>query len=281
MIRGLIMPEGPAFDPDAFRNFEHEGWNRVSLGYHNHWERLTKQAIPQMLDVAGVTTGMDVLDVASGPGYVSGAASARGAKTIGLDLSEKMTELAAENYPDLTFQLGDAEDLPFPEGSFDAVLINFGVLHFPDADKALSEAYRVLKPGGRLGFTAWAGPEGSAIGIAMGAVEKEGSLEVGLPLGTPIFRFADHSECERVLGGIGIDDCSCEDIMLTWRFPSPDALLESFGDATARTSALLDAQDPAVLPAIAAAMTEGCKPFDKGDYTDLPMPAVLTNGTKA
>jgi hypothetical protein len=69
--------------------------------------------------------------------------------------------------------------------------------------------------------------------------------------------------------------------MLTWRFPSPDALLESFVDATSRTGALLDAQDPAVLPAIAAAMTEGCKPFDKGDYTDLPMPAVLTNGTKA
>jgi len=69
--------------------------------------------------------------------------------------------------------------------------------------------------------------------------------------------------------------------MLTWRLPSPDALLESFGEAAVRTSALLGAQDPAVLPAIAAAMTEGCKPFDKGDYTDLPMPAVLTNGTKA
>ena len=89
------MPEGPAFDPEAFRNFEHEGWNRLYLGYHNHWEHLTTQAIPQMLDGTGVTTGMDVLDVASGPGYVSGAASARGNKTIDLDLSEKMAELAA------------------------------------------------------------------------------------------------------------------------------------------------------------------------------------------
>lgn len=274
------MSGGPTFDPEAFRHFEHEGWNRLYLGYHNHWEHLTTQAIPQMLDGTGVTKGMDVLDVASGPGYVSGAASARGAKTIGLDLSEKMTELAAENYPNLTFQLGDAEDLQFPDGSFDAVLINFGILHFPDADKALSEAHRVLKSGGRLGFTAWAGPEGSAIGIAMGAVAKEGTLEVDLPPGTPIFRFADHGECERVLRGIGFNDISSTDIMLTWRLPSPDALMESFRNATVRTSGLLGAQDPAVLPVIAAAMTEACKPFDKGDHTDLPMPAVLTTGKK-
>jgi SAM-dependent methyltransferase len=275
------MASGPTFDPEAFRNFEHEGWNRLSLGYHSHWEHLTTQAIPQMLDGTDVAEGMDVLDVASGPGYVSGAAASRGAKTVGLDLSEKMTELAAQNYPNLTFEFGDAEALQFPDGSFDVVLINFGILHFPDADKALSEAHRVLKSRGRLGFTAWAGPEGSAIGIAMAAIAKEGTLEVDLPAGTPMFRFADHDECERALGGIGFNDISSTDIMLTWRLPNPDALMESFRNATVRAGGLLGAQDPAVRPAIAAAMTEACKPFDKGDHTDLPMPAVLTIGTKA
>ncbi len=268
------------FEPAAFRKFEYEGWNRLYAGYHHHWEHLTTQAIPLMLGRTGVAEGTHVLDIASGPGYVAGAAAAKGAKTVGIDLSENMRKLAAENYPGLSFQLGDAEDLQFADGTFDAVLINFGVLHFPDADKALSEAHRVLKSGGRLGFTAWAGPEGSAIGIAMGAIAKEGTLEVDLPVGTPIFRFADHGECERVLRGIGFNDISSTDIMLTWRLPSPDALMESFRNATVRTSGLLGAQDPAVLPVIAAAMTEACKPFDKGDHTDLPMPAVLTIGKK-
>jgi SAM-dependent methyltransferase len=270
-----------AFDPDAFRTFEHEGWNRLFEGYHNAWEHLTTQAVPPMLDATNVQTGLAILDVASGPGYVSEAAASRGAKTVGVDLSEKMTELATANYPSLTFQLGDAEALPFAENSFDAVLINFGVLHFPDADRALSEAFRVLRRGGRLGFTAWAGPEGSAIGIAIGALANEGTLDVDLPQGTPIFRFADHEECQRVLKGIGFQDCSCTDLLLTWRLPRVDALMESMRNATVRMSGLLGAQDPAILPAISAAMTEGCKPYDKGDHTALPMPAVLTVGTKA
>jgi SAM-dependent methyltransferase len=268
------------FDPDAFRTFEHEGWNRLYEGYHNAWEHLTTQAVPPMLDATNVGSGSAVLDVASGPGYVSGAAASRGAKTIGVDLSERMTELAAANYSGLTFQLGNAEDLAFSDNSFDAVLINFGILHFPDADRALSEAFRVLRQGGRLGFTTWAGPEGSAIGIAMGAIAKEGTLDVDLPQGTPIFRFADHEECQTVLKGIGFEDCSCTNLLLTWRLPRVDALMESFRNATVRTSGVLAAQDPAVLPAISAAMTQECKPYDKGDHTALPMPAVLTVGTK-
>jgi len=275
------VSDKPIFDPDAFRDFEHVGWNRLYRGYHDHWEHLTTQAIPRMLDATGVAGGIDVLDVAAGPGYVAGAAAERGARTVGLDLSENMVRLATENYPGLDFQSGDAEDLPFPDRCFDAVLINFGVLHFPDADKALSETHRVLKPGGRLGFTAWSGPKNSAIGIAMAAVEKEGTLEVDLPPGTPVFRFADHGECARVLGGIGFTDVACTDMLLNWRLPGPEYLMPHFREATVRTSGLLDAQDPAVLPAIAAAMTEACKPFDKGGHTDLPMPANLTVGTKA
>lgn len=268
------------FDADAFREFEREGWDRLHAGYHDHWEHLTTQAVPPLLDAACVGEGKLVLDVASGPGYVSGAAASRGAATQGLDLSERMVELSRRSYPGLAFQVGDAESLPFEDESFDAVLINFGILHFPDADKALAEAHRVLKRGGRLAFTAWAGPKGSAIGIAMAAVAQEGTLDVDLPAGTPVFRFGDHAECQRVLTGIGFREVACADLMLTWRLSRPDALMSSFSQATARTSGILAAQDPDVLPAIAAAMTEGCKPYVKDGRTELPMPAVLVSGTK-
>lgn len=269
------------FDPEAFRKFEHDGWNRLNKGYHRHWEHLTTQAVAPMLDETGVRRGMRVLDVASGPGYMAAGAASRGADVLGIDLAENMVELARRNHPGLEFRVGDAENLPFREAEFDAVLINFGVLHFPDADRALEEAHRVLKAGGRLGFTAWADVGDSAILIAMRAVAEHGSLEVDLPAGTPIFRFADHGECARTLSGLGFADIRCSDSILTWSLPAADVLIDVFREATARTSGLLSAQDPAVLPAIRASAAAACRPYDKGDRTELPMPMVMTVTTKA
>lgn len=272
---------GPLYDPAAFHRFEHDGWEHLSQGYHRYWEALTTQAVPGLLAATEVAKGTHVLDIACGPGYVSGAAAARGATTVGVDFSEKMIVLARSVFSELDFQFGDAEDLPFAEDIFDVVLINFGVLHFPDPDKALAEAYRVLKTGGRLAFSNWAKSENSAIEIAMKAIAEEGSLKVGLPAGTPLYRFADHDECRAVLGGIGFENITCTELPLTWRLPRPDVLMENFRQATARMSGLLNAQDPEVLPAISAAMAEACAPYDQGNVTVLQMPAVLTAGTKA
>jgi SAM-dependent methyltransferase len=272
---------GTLYDPAAFHRFEHDGWERLSQGYHRYWEALTTQAVPGLLAATEVAKGTHVLDIACGPGYVSGAASARGATTVGVDFSEKMILLARSVFSELDFQFGDAEDLPFAEDIFDVVLINFGVLHFPDPDKALAEACRVLKTGGRLALSNWAKSENSAIEIAMKAIAEEGSLKVGLPAGTPLYRFADHDECRAVLGGIGFENITCTELPLTWRLPRPDVLMENFRQATARMSGLLNAQDPEALPAISAAMAEACAPYDQGNVTVLQMPAVLTAGTKA
>jgi SAM-dependent methyltransferase len=272
---------GARYDPAAFRQFEHEGWQRLSQGYHRHWEALTTQAVPRLLAAAEVAKGMHVLDDACGPGYVAGAAAAWGATTVGVDFSENMIALARSIFPELDFRIADAEDLPFAENSFDVVLINYGVLHFPDPDKALTEAHRVLQQGGRLAFTNWAPSDDSAITIAMNAIAEAGSFDVELPHGTPLYRFADHDECEAALGAIGFENIACTELLFAWRLPRPDALMETFRQATARMSGLLNAQDPAALPAISAAMTEACAPYSQGDVTILRMPAVLTTATKA
>jgi len=273
------MADAP-YDPAAFRAFEHEGWQRLSQGYHRRWEALTTQAIPRLLVAAGVAQGSEVLDVACGPGYVSGAAAARLAHTVGIDFSEEMVMLARSIFPGLEFQIGDAQDLLFDAARFDAVLINFGILHFPEPERALAEAHRVLKPGGRLAFTAWSPAEQSAISIAMKAIAEKGSLRVDLPAGTPLYRFAEHAECQSVLADTGFIDIACTDSVLSWRLPRRDMLMDSFHQATARMSGLLNAQDPEDLPAITAAMAEGCAPYDQGIVTVLPMPMTLTTATK-
>ncbi|NNE83173.1 MAG: methyltransferase domain-containing protein [Alphaproteobacteria bacterium] len=271
---------GTSYDPAAFHQFEHEGWERLSDGYHRHWEALTTQAVPRMLAGTEVAKGMRVLDVACGPGYVSGAAAAWGAATVGVDFSQNMVALAQNNFSELDFQTADAEDLPFPDGSFDVVLINFGVLHFPTPEKALAEAFRVLKADGKLALTNWAKSDTSAITIAMKAIIKEGALDIGLPEGTPLYRFADPDECESVLGEVGFSDIVCSELELTWRLPESDTLMDTFSQATARMSGLLRAQDPDRLPVISAAMEEGCAPYHQCGVRVLPMPALLTIATK-
>lgn len=274
------MSDKPTPNHEAFRKFELDGWNGSYAGYHDNWRDVTPQAIPRLLDGAAVGTALKVLDVASGPGYVSAAAAARGAETLGVDFSPNMVDLANTNFPNLRFQTGIAEELPFPGESFDVVLSNFGILHFADPDKALLEAHRVLKPGGRLGFSAWIGAEDSALMLAMQTIGEIGTLDVDLPPGEPVFRFGDAAECRRVLDATGFSDISSADIGIIWKIPRPEMLVDLLVRSTARTKGLLNAQDPAIMPAIVDALAERCKPFDKGDHVALPMPALVTVATK-
>jgi ubiquinone/menaquinone biosynthesis C-methylase UbiE len=144
---------------DDFARFEHESWQRVADKYDSVWSPLTRQFIPYLLTDAKVAPGMSVLDVACGPAYVSAAVKQLGAVPTGMDFSEKMISIAKTMLPEISFTQGDAQELPFEDGSFDRVLMNFGLLHVSHPEQACAEACRVLKAGGHFGFTVWAGPE--------------------------------------------------------------------------------------------------------------------------
>ena len=88
---------------DAFTRFEHEGWQRVADKYDTMWSSLTRQFIPFLIASAEISAGMSVLDVACGPGYVSGAVKNVGAVPTGIDFSENMLAIAKETFPDIPF----------------------------------------------------------------------------------------------------------------------------------------------------------------------------------
>src|SRR5438874_2440380 len=144
---------------DAFSEFERARWQAVAAPYHDYFGGLTSQSIGPLLDAVRAVRGTRLLDVASGPGYVAAAASRRGVDATGVDFSSEMVDQARRLHAGVDFREGDAHALPFPDAGFDAVVIAYGMLHFSQPERALAEARRVLRPGGRVAFSVWAPPE--------------------------------------------------------------------------------------------------------------------------
>ena len=234
------------------------------------------------LDSVRASHGTRLLDVATGPGFIAGAAAARGAIAVGLDFSTAMIAEARRRQPAITFREGDAEALPFDMGGFDAVVMNFGLLHLARPDAALAEAHRVLRAGGRYAFTVWASPEKSVgFGLVLRAVEELGKKDVPLPEGPPFFRFSDADETRRTLGQAGFTDIQVQELPLTWHVTSAEAVFEALSRGGVRTAAVLRAQTPDALAAIRAAVRRGVEACARDGGFAVPMPAVLASGTKA
>jgi ubiquinone/menaquinone biosynthesis C-methylase UbiE len=117
----------------------------------------------RLCEAIDLRAGAQVLDVAAGNGNATLAAARRYAQVTSTDyvgaLLERARERAAAERLPVTFQEADAEDLPFADGSFDAVLSTFGAMFTPDQEKAASEMLRVVRMGGAIGLANWT-PDG-------------------------------------------------------------------------------------------------------------------------
>jgi len=113
----------------------------------------------RLVEAADVRPGERVLDVACGSGNTSLAAARRWAAVTGIDFTPHLLDVARRRFEvegfTGTFLEGDADDLPFPDGSFDVVLSSFGAMFAPDQEKAAGELLRVCRPGGRIGMVNW------------------------------------------------------------------------------------------------------------------------------
>lgn len=94
--------------------------------------------------------GERILDLAAGTGTSSAALAKGGAEVVACDLSEGMIEVGRQRHPEIEFVHGNAMDLDFEDGTFDAVTISWGLRNIPDPALALREMMRVVRPRGRL-----------------------------------------------------------------------------------------------------------------------------------
>lgn len=119
----------------------------------------TTPVAAKLVAFAGVTAGERVLDVGTGTGVVAITAARAGAQVSGLDLTPELLQQATLDADiagvSVAWQQGDAEDLPYPDATFDVVISQFGHMFAPRPDVAMQEMFRVLKPGGRVVFATW------------------------------------------------------------------------------------------------------------------------------
>jgi ubiquinone/menaquinone biosynthesis C-methylase UbiE len=263
---------------DAFAQFEHEGWQRVANKYDSIWASSTRQFIPPLLDAANVSSGMSVLDVGCGPGYVSAAAADRGATPIGIDFSREMIAIAMKLFPRIEFREGDALNLPFADASLDRVAANFSLLHIADPERACAEACRVLKPGGKFGFTVWAPPADSPYAkIIDDALDAHADLDVDLPKGPSHYLFSGKEEFRQALERAGFEDASMLFKLHTieWKVPTARFVFDAELNAGVRTAGLLARQQPDKLRAIESAIETAVRAFAKGDGFVIPKGAYI------
>jgi SAM-dependent methyltransferase len=269
-------------DADPFNGFEVAGWEKKATGYDDFFGRITTRLVESLLEAAGSRPRNRMLDVATGPGYVATRAAERGVSVVGVDIAKAMVSLARRLHPQLDFREGNAEALPFPDESFDAVVGNFALLHLGRPEQAVAEFLRVLGPGGRLALTVWDVPERARVlGVFLDALALAGaSTPENIPAGPPFFRFSEDQEFVRLLSAPGLEDINVRTISFAHAVSSPDELWRGVLGGAVRTSALILRQTDEVQRRIRTAFDQIVQPYKVGDRLELPVSVKLASAQK-
>ncbi len=273
---------GVSIDLDAFDQFEASAWEERVEGYAGFFGAVTGRLVEPLLDVARVGPGTRVLDIATGPGYVAAEAAGRGATVCGVDVAKAMVDRASAEHPDVEFRRADAQSLPFEEGSFDAVIGNFGLPHFGRPELAVAEGVRVLAPGGWLALTTWDVPaEMRMFGVFLEAVGEAGAGPPdGLPPGPDVFRFSDEGEFRRLFEAQALVDVDVRRIAFTHPVRSFEDFWRALQRGTVRMASLVLDQSEETRERIRTALERRLGAYDASGVFDVPVSVKLAAGRK-
>jgi SAM-dependent methyltransferase len=186
---------------------------------------LFRQFAQPVANAAGAAAGRSLLDVACGTGVVARAALKMvgpSGRVSGLDCNDGMLAVARSRAPEIEWRPGNVEDMPFADGSFDAVTCQFGLMFFADRIAALREMWRVLAPGGRLAVAVWDAVETSPGYAAMlDLLTHLFGPETASALRAP-FVLGDRQVFAALFDEAGIPGVWIETLPGTARFPSID-----------------------------------------------------------
>ena len=269
-------------DAERLRAFERQGHDALAKSYHAFFSAVTALATNPLLDAVRLRPGTRLLDVASGPGALAAEAANRGARSVGVDLSPRMIELAQRLYPAIEFREADVEHLPFPDHVFDAVVCAFGLGHFPQPELAVVECVRTLSPGGCIAFAWWHDPAHQRIqGLFREAIAEIGvSLPPDVPQGHNVFRFSNSGEFLRLLEGAGLTEVAVTEHSTTYFVPDMETLWRGGLGSLVLTGAVIRHQDETTQDLIRTAFERCASVYRSADGLNLPIAFLIGSGQR-
>lgn len=241
-------------DLEAIREQQKASWNRFAAGWKK-WDPVTMEFLQPMketiINYLQPKDGQKILDIAAGTGEpaLSIAASINNGVVTITDISEEMLEIArekaiAKELTNIETVICDASDLPFENGSFDAVSCRFGFMFFPDIQLAANEIYRVLKPGGRFATTVWNFPEKNFwVTAIMGTIMRLMEIPPPPPEVPGMFRCCKPGRMRDILEKAGFNDIEEREVLSTLKTESVDEYWEMMTEIGASVVAALSQAD--------------------------------------
>jgi ubiquinone/menaquinone biosynthesis C-methylase UbiE len=258
------------FDAAQFKRLERTGYNRLGRRYLDAAARRAILA-EGLLAAADLSPGLTVLDLASGPGLLASAA-AQTLGTTGFVIASDIAEAQLACCPPhagLARVVADGEHLPFATASLDRVMCGLGLMLFPDADVALAEMRRVLRPRGRLALSVWASAEDvPLIEVALSCIRR--LLPAPKVARPSIFRFGDAPDLQRRLTSADFCDIRITSLQFSLDFPDAasywQAFLDLAGGAAESLARLPDAKQAELAREVAVELAPYAIPATTGGY---------------
>jgi ubiquinone/menaquinone biosynthesis C-methylase UbiE len=254
-------------------------WQRFAGGVAENYNRHLVPAIfapwaEDLVDLAAPRPGERVLDVACGPGVVARLAARRAGtgQVTGLDINPGMLTVARSLPSELpiSWQEGDALQLPFPDQAFHLVLCQQGAQFFPDRAAGLNEMRRVLVPGGRIALAVWGPIERSPGFSALAAALEHHVSGAAAAAARSPFSLPGTSELRDLMEGAGLRDVDVHSRTKMLRFPPPAEFVHQYVRGSPIAAAVGNADAAALEPAVRE-ITEALQPYLNDHVLSFPI----------
>jgi ubiquinone/menaquinone biosynthesis C-methylase UbiE len=252
----------PQFDPIKYKSTTHEQWQTASEAWYKWSPTLNEwlgKATEQMLEIAGISTGQKVLDIAAGAGEQSITAAKRVGPTgtvLATDISSNILRYASKlakqaGINNIETRVMDGENLTLEDESFDAVISRVGLIYFPDQQQALREMLRVLKTGGKVGAIVYSTADKNGFfSIPVSIIRRRANLPAPLPGQPGPFSLGAEGILEKAFKQAGFIQVKTERVDSPLRLPSAKECVrfekESFGALHQMMSSLSEQEKESV-----------------------------------